>query len=72
MLVSHYINKKMVSSSHSRANQRGREPTTEVTGADAQFVPAMATEVVGKSFVFYYPKVKEREDRCRPHPPSEI
>ena len=55
----------MVSSSDSRANQRGREPTTEVTGAVAQFVPAMVTvtEVVVKSFIFYYPKGKEREDR---------
>jgi hypothetical protein len=40
----------MVSSSDSRANQRGREPTTEVTGADAQLT---VTEVVGKSFIFF-------------------
>jgi hypothetical protein len=60
-----YTKQKMVSSSDSRANQRGREPsTTEVTGADAQLT---VTEV-GKSFIFYYPKGKDREDRY--HPPS--
>ena len=66
-----YTKQKMVSSSDSRANQRGREPTTEVTGADAQFVPAMVTvtEVVGKSFIFLLP---EREGQGRPLPSAFI